>query len=234
MLRRTQAGLLPILFLVYHQQPRQSSAETLRGPKDTSLSLTPSFASSRPPSSPPPAPTPPSPPPLLHPAPSPPPPTLPHVPPPPQPPVTPLSPSFPPYPPHMAPPPPPSPPPPSPPPLPSPPPPPSPASPSTPPPAPPLLPTADPRVQRTALINARFNAAHPTNSLSEAGVLVHMIDGEEGHSASWRPCPHDCRGCRPSRCEIRDRMSCSLIGIGNSTFILSTGEGQASPPCRHT
>lgn len=77
-------------------------------------------------------------------------------------------------------------------------------------------------MQRTALINARFNAAHPTNSLAEAGVLVHMIDGEEGHSASWRPCPHDCRGCRPSRCEIRDRMSCSLIGIGNSTFILST------------
>lgn len=48
-----------------------------------------------------------------------------------------------------------------------------------------VLPEADIRNAIAGRLNARFQMGHPSNSLAEAGVLIHLFDGDEERRTPW-------------------------------------------------
>ena len=90
--------------------------------------------------------------------------------------------------------------------TPSPPPSPSPTPPSTPPSPPPRMLTHD---EQCAVLNDRFEHAHPSNSLLEAGVLVRQFDTLDDATKPWRACP--ATGHNNWCYKFSDRWAASII-----------------------
>jgi len=59
------------------------------------------------------------------------------------------------------------------------------------------------------ILNARFAAAHPSNVLSEAGVLLRQFDSLDGHDKPWIPCPRD--GLESWCFKFSDRWAASIV-----------------------
>jgi hypothetical protein len=66
-----------------------------------------------------------------------------------------------------------------------------------------------------ANINARFFNGRPSNDLGEAGVLIHMDDGQTEHGQPWVKAPghqpEPWKVCHLGWCKGADHISCSLI-----------------------
>ncbi|EER20224.1 hypothetical protein Pmar_PMAR002490, partial [Perkinsus marinus ATCC 50983] len=64
-------------------------------------------------------------------------------------------------------------------------------------------------------LNKRFNDGHPTDDLSEAGVLMHQYDnlGAADYNELWRPyTAQECSNVTAhANCQYSDRISCLLI-----------------------
>ncbi|KAL1526258.1 hypothetical protein AB1Y20_014978 [Prymnesium parvum] len=83
----------------------------------------------------------------------------------------------------------------------------APRPPATPPFPPAPLPALVPSVPIEQILHDRFMLGRPSNSLRDAGVLVHMLDGlEKSLEQPWLPCPSE-KWCYA----FSDRMSFSLI-----------------------
>ena len=83
---------------------------------------------------------------------------------------------------------------------------PSPTPPSTPPSPPPRMLTHD---EQCAVLNDRFEHAHPSNSLLEAGVLVRQFDTLDDATKPWRACP--ATGHNNWCYKFSDRWAASII-----------------------
>ncbi|KAF4663707.1 hypothetical protein FOL46_004624 [Perkinsus olseni] len=75
-------------------------------------------------------------------------------------------------------------------------------------------------------LNKRFNEGHPTDDLSQAGVLMHQWDnlGAEDYDESWRPyTAQECSNASAhANCQYADRISCLLI----NNQVRSPGDGR--------